>query len=95
MNEVEAVKTVEDIERIEKLLFKHGNQDFSDIWKLGINVAFRISDLLAIEYSDLDLVKRELTLIESILNMLFDWIKEQSLVAISSLIGFFIGYKAG
>ncbi|MCK4499345.1 hypothetical protein KAU11_02535 [Candidatus Babeliales bacterium] len=32
---------------------------------------------------------------ESILNMLFDWVKEQSLIAISALIGFFIGYKAG
>ena len=32
---------------------------------------------------------------ESILNILFDWVKEQSLIAISALIGFFIGYKAG
>ncbi|MFC1854662.1 FUN14 domain-containing protein [Candidatus Dependentiae bacterium] len=32
---------------------------------------------------------------ETILNILFDWVKEQSLVAISAMIGFFIGYKAG
>ncbi len=64
MNEVEAVKTKEDIARIESLLLKHGNQDYSDIFKLGINVAFRISDLLDIEFKDLNMRRNELTIVE-------------------------------
>ncbi len=65
MVEVEAVKSVEEIERIAALLLKHGNQDYTDIWKLGINVAFRLSDLLSLTYDDLDLNKCELTIIEA------------------------------
>lgn len=64
MKEVEAVKSKDGIERVESLLLKHGNQDYADVWKLGINIAFRISDLLDIEYSALDMGRRELTLIE-------------------------------
>ncbi|MCP3921313.1 MAG: tyrosine-type recombinase/integrase [Desulfobacterales bacterium] len=61
MNEVDAVKSKDDIQRIENLLLKHGSQDYADIWKLGINVAFRISDLLDIEYSNINMNTREYT----------------------------------
>jgi integrase len=64
MNEVEAVKNKEDLITIHNLLKKHGSQDFADIWRLGINVALRISDLLSIKAENIDLVRRELEIIE-------------------------------
>ena len=64
MNEVEAVTNEDLIITIHTLLKKHGSQDYADIWKLGINVAFRISDLLSIEKKHLNLDKRELKLLE-------------------------------
>lgn len=64
MEEVEAVKTKEEIALIELLLRKHFNELYSDIWRVGINLALRISDLLAIRYSELDLVKAQYTLVE-------------------------------
>lgn len=64
MNNVDAVKTPEKIELIEIMLLKHGNQDYCDVFKLGINVAFRISDLLSIEYSSIDKANRLLVIKE-------------------------------
>ena len=65
MNEVEAVKSKDDLITIHTLLKKHGSQDYADIWKLGINVALRISDLLSIHAGQINLERRELELIES------------------------------
>ena len=65
MKEVEAVKRTSDIETIHTLLNKHAGNDFGDIWKLGINVALRISDLLNVKYSDIDIDRRELVVIEA------------------------------
>jgi len=65
MNEVEAVKNYDDLTTIHTLLKKHGSQDYADIWKLGINVALRISDLLSIQTDNINLQQRELELIES------------------------------
>ena len=64
MVEVEAVKSVEDISAITALLRKHAGDQYADIWKLGINVAFRISDLLSIQMDAADLSRRELTIVE-------------------------------
>lgn len=64
MQEVDAVKTEDDITTIHTLLRKHGSQDYADIWKLGINVAFRISDLLSIQKKHINLDKREIVLVE-------------------------------
>lgn len=64
MNEVEAIKTTEDITTVQTLLLKHAGQDFADIFKLGINVALRISDLLSLTYEQLDLERRELIIKE-------------------------------
>lgn len=68
MQEVDAVKTTENIALITMLLKKHGNQDFSDIWKIGVNFALRITDLLAIEFSLLEVAiqgtKKEFSIIE-------------------------------
>lgn len=65
MNEVEAVKHHDDITTIYTLLKKHGSQDYADIWKLGINIALRISDLLSIQARHINLIKRELEITES------------------------------
>ena len=43
---------------------KHG-QLYADIWKIGVNLSLRISDLLKLKYSDLNLEQRELTLTEA------------------------------
>jgi len=64
MNEVEAVKTREEIAAIETLLRKHHTAIYADIWKIGLNLSLRISDLLAIRFSDLDLDRREFDLVE-------------------------------
>ena len=64
MNEVEAVKTREEIAAIETLLRKHHGDLYADIWKIGLNLSLRISDLLAIRFADLDLDRREYALVE-------------------------------
>lgn len=64
MNDVEAVKTKEEIRDVERYLAKHKGQLYADIWRAGVNLALRISDLLSIEYSDIDYERRELCLRE-------------------------------
>jgi len=64
MNTTEAVKTKEDINTVSHLLRKYGGELYSDIWNVGINVSLRISDLLNIKFSDLDIEKRFLQLKE-------------------------------
>ena len=51
MNQVEAVKTPEQRTQVEAQLIAAG-QIYHDIWKLGINTALRISDLLALTMAD-------------------------------------------
>ena len=64
MQEVEAVKTKAEIASVEHLLRKHKGDLYGDIWRIGVNLALRISDLLAIEYGALDLERRELRTVE-------------------------------
>ena len=64
MNLTEAVKTRDEINTVSLLLQKYGGDLYREIWKVGINVSLRISDLLAIRYSDLDLENRRLQLRE-------------------------------
>ena len=49
---VEAVRSLDEIKRVQDLLAKHGGQIYADIWTLGVNVGLRISDLLKIRMSD-------------------------------------------
>ena len=49
---VEAVKSEKTIAAITKRLKEYGSQTYADVWSLGINLALRISDLLAITYND-------------------------------------------
>lgn len=64
MIEVEAVKTKGEIAAVEALLKKHHGQIYGDIWKIGLNLSLRISDLLAIKYQDLDMDRKEFALVE-------------------------------
>lgn len=54
MKEVEAVKTKEEIMMVERLLRAHHGDLYGDIWRIGVNLSLRISDLLAIRFDDLD-----------------------------------------
>ena len=47
MAEVEAVKEPDKIKLISYLLKRHFGQQLADIWEVGLNLALRISDLLA------------------------------------------------
>jgi integrase len=53
MNEVAAVKDIDIVKIIPKLLLKHHSQQLADVWTLGVNLALRISDLLGIRMSDI------------------------------------------
>lgn len=61
MNEVQAVKTPAKIDRVEHLLAERG-QVYADVWRVGLNLALRISDLLALKYTDVE--GDHLTLVE-------------------------------
>jgi len=64
MNEVEAVKTKEEISAVEALLRNHHGQIYSDIWRIGVNLGLRIADLLLVKYADLDTQNRLYALTE-------------------------------
>ena len=64
MIEVEAVKSKGEIAAVEALLKKHHGDIYAHIWKIGLNLSLRISDLLSIKYQDLDLDRKEFTLVE-------------------------------
>jgi len=54
MKEVHAVKEADQLRDIPRYLAKHHSQREADVWEFGINVALRISDLLAIRFDDVD-----------------------------------------
>ncbi|MBR9728290.1 site-specific integrase [Shewanella intestini] len=53
MKEVEAVKSRDTIKLISYLLKRHYGQQMADVWEIGLNLALRISDLLATRFSDI------------------------------------------
>lgn len=53
MSEVNAVKDADTIRLISHLLTVRVSKQMSDIWNIGINLALRISDLLSIQFSDI------------------------------------------
>lgn len=63
MNVVDAL-AAPDLELVTRLLRKRHGPLYADIWKVGLNLSLRISDLLALRYDQLDLAGRSLTLIE-------------------------------
>lgn len=52
MNQVEAVKTKEQRDQVEAHLQEEAGRIYFDIWKLGLNTALRISDLLSLTMAD-------------------------------------------
>lgn len=48
MSACEAIKSKSDIQRVENFILKHYGTHYADIWRLGVNVALRVSDLLSI-----------------------------------------------
>lgn len=63
MNTVQAASKSE-IDLIHTLLLKKHPKIYADIWKLGVNLGLRISDLLRLKFSDFNLEERTLFLIE-------------------------------
>jgi len=63
MNTVNAASKSE-IDLIHALLEKKFGQLYADIWKIGVNLSLRISDLLTLEYAQLNLEDRSLQLTE-------------------------------
>jgi len=65
MKLVDAVN-VSEIESVSRILLKDNKQNrlYADIWKVGINFALRIGDLLNIKFDDLDLINNEISLVE-------------------------------
>jgi integrase len=53
------------IDLIHSLLNNKFGQIYDDIWKVGVNLSLRISDLLNLKYTDFNLQDRTLNLIES------------------------------
>jgi integrase len=64
MNVVNAA-TKEQIGLVHSLLNNKFGQIYADIWKVGVNLSLRISDLLSLKYTDFNLQDRTLTLVES------------------------------
>lgn len=52
MTDVQAIKSVSDIERVQNFLQKHYSEQHSDVFVCGINFALRISDLLNLTMAD-------------------------------------------
>jgi integrase len=63
VNAVEAASKNE-VDMIHAVLTKKFGQLYADIWKIGVNLSLRISDLLSLKYADLHINDRSLTLIE-------------------------------
>ena len=64
MNAVDAANKAE-IDMMHAVLAKKFGQLYADIWKVGVNLSLRISDLLTLKYADLNLEERSLKLTEA------------------------------
>lgn len=64
MNTVEAVSKAE-VAMIHAALNNKYGPLYADIWKVGVNLSLRIGDLLTLQYQDLNLQERTLTLTEA------------------------------
>ena len=53
MSEVQAVKNLDTVKLISHLLERTYSKQMSDVWNIGLNLALRISDLLAIRFEDI------------------------------------------
>ncbi len=58
MNSVDAVRSKDQISAVESVLRHKFGEIYSDIWKIGLNLSLRISDLLSLTYDQIDLKTR-------------------------------------
>ena len=65
MNAVDAANKAE-IAMMHAVLANKFGQLYADIWKVGVNLSLRISDLLTLKYADLNLEERSLNLKKSV-----------------------------
>jgi len=63
MNTVNAASKTE-VDLVHTILEKKFGQLYADIWKVGVNLPLRISDLLSLQYAQLNLQDRSLSLTE-------------------------------
>lgn len=63
MNVVDAINKSE-CDLVAALLLKRYGPLYHDIWRVGLNLALRVSDLLGLRFAQLDTDKRELHLVE-------------------------------
>jgi len=54
MAEVQAVKDLDTVRLISHLLERRCSKQMSHIWNIGLNLALRISDLLSIQFADIN-----------------------------------------
>ncbi|GAA62420.1 probable integrase/recombinase yoeC [Pseudoalteromonas sp. BSi20311] len=54
MAEVQAVKDLDTVRLVSYLLEKRCSKQMSQIWNIGLNLALRISDLLAVKFTDIN-----------------------------------------
>ena len=64
MNTVDALSKTE-IDQVSSLLTRRHKQIYHDVFKIGLQLSLRISDLLSLRYDQLDLDNRALTLVEA------------------------------
>jgi len=64
MNTVDGVSKLE-VDMIHNLLTKQYPRIYGDLWKVGVNLSLRISDLLALTYDDLNITERTIKLTEA------------------------------
>ena len=63
MNTVDAISP-DEIGMVSRLLMKRYGTLYTDIWKVGLNLSLRISDLLSLRSEQLDIEGRTLNRIE-------------------------------
>ena len=64
MNTVDAINK-DQVHMVHTILLNKYGQLYADLWKVGVNLSLRISDLLKLKYSDLQLAERALQLVET------------------------------
>ena len=63
MNAVDAISK-EQVQLVHSVLLQSRPTLYADVWKVGVNVGLRISDLLKLKFKDINIQNREITITE-------------------------------